>query len=519
MRTLARGCKCDCERENNKAGFAIAFPLSEPDYFAGSGEIRHMRRIMRAALTAAAATTVITACSSTPKINVGATWGSEISQYGIVALYPPRENVYVGDVYLFVHNPCSGSQSNLMQATLLGSLPVGDMQSAFESFYGTRPELPAEAASASGTPPAGTNHSASPQPTSSDIFWKGAPGGRPFVRLRLAAFPEMKLGSVTKTEIGGGGPLGGIAQLVGAAGYDKSTQVDVSVTGVEEADIPAPVFYRAVKKFLAGDKAGDVLDTEAIDKLYKQMNALMRDETRCEKPVPFEPDIIFVKRVFYARAIDFSFSDTQALAALVKASTQTPATGSGTGTPAAVPAAGATTAETAANALSSELASLAGSGTPGVGASLAVGSSGGLVLKQSFARPMAFGIDTSISFHLSDALLLMTPVADNAGHVRLAAAGGAVAPRYMQLAANAETPSSLSVDQGSPEDLCKGLQGNRHQQCVKACGSDPQSLTCQRLHTAAVYASYAHACEAAGTCGGETMRAAVPDKSLSELKD
>jgi hypothetical protein len=76
-------------------------------------------------------------------VNVRAEWGKSIAKVGLRPVYPMRENLFLGDILLFVHNPCDGGDlTRAPQTMLLGSLPEDQIQQAFERFYGDRPQLP-----------------------------------------------------------------------------------------------------------------------------------------------------------------------------------------------------------------------------------------------------------------------------------------------------------------------------------------------------------------------------------------
>ncbi len=40
------------------------------------------------------------------ELNVQATWGKNLSELGITPIYPPNEDVFVGDIQLLIQNPC-----------------------------------------------------------------------------------------------------------------------------------------------------------------------------------------------------------------------------------------------------------------------------------------------------------------------------------------------------------------------------------------------------------------------------
>ncbi len=117
--------------------------------------------------------------------------------------------------------------------------------------------------------------------------------------------------------------------------------------------------------------------------------------------------VVFITRVFYARTFDYQFSQSDATAASLRvALAAATATAAQTATPAgtAAPTASANAARAAADAAANSVKSLTSSSTPGGAASLEIGSQGGLALKQSFDRPLAFGVGQPIVFDADETL-------------------------------------------------------------------------------------------------------------------
>src|SRR5438105_3114205 len=82
-------------------------------------------------------------CGCSTDINVRAEWGKGIANFGLRPEYPLKENLHLGDILLFVHNPCDGEEvTKVPQTMLLGSLPENEIELAFARYYGNRPQLP-----------------------------------------------------------------------------------------------------------------------------------------------------------------------------------------------------------------------------------------------------------------------------------------------------------------------------------------------------------------------------------------
>jgi hypothetical protein len=424
-------------------------------------------------------TSAMVACAS-PDINVRSEWGTGLSEYGLLPVYPLRENVYIGDIYLVVNNPCENSITKLMQMVLVGSIPEDTIAAAFDTFYGDRPQLPATSAKASPpttqsskgtstpapgkvtingitatgpgtatmtvapggnspnsspstTPPGGSGAATggssvsnaagaiTPQPVASadDPIFEPKGKSRTFTRLRLASFPDFSLGSSYTIEGGGGGLIGGFNAAMGF-GHRTTSHLSVSVSGVEESVIPAPVLMKAIRAFLTSPSLPNVIDLYTIVYLQNSLESQMEQEPGCRNPIPKKSYLTFVNRVFYARTVTFDFGQNEVTAALLKATAasagqavalagnNTSGTSSSTsGSSAASSGTGSSTTTTAVDpneaavaAMQKEVAALVGSGAPGGSLSLGISTSGSVAMKQTFDRPMAFGVDHSITFPL-----------------------------------------------------------------------------------------------------------------------
>ena len=404
-------------------------------------------------------------------INIRAQWGANLSEYGLTPLYPPREDVFVGDAFLYVQSPCKDAAvSKAPQSIFLGSIPESVLANAFYQYYGSRPELPSSSAKPATSPPSkpsatpavqskatistpgsvtltmgssqpaaassstnATSPSVPPQPlaSSSDpIFPFAPPKGTPrsLTRMRLAAFPDFSLSDFEGGGLGATIPLHGAGTVSGAAGAQNSSQVDVSVSQVEESTLPAPVLYRAILAYLRSGQATGIINPNAIAFFINSEEDQMAQDQGCYAASQRDPKpalIVFINRVFYARGFSYDFSHSNAFAATLKAAIGA-GTGAGSGTTTSSSSPGSTSsstsassgsaAQTAADTVAKSIQSLAGS-SPGVSSSIEVGSQGGLVLKQTFDRPLAFGVGEALTFTAQDILGIVEATGNRAASV------------------------------------------------------------------------------------------------------
>ena len=228
-----------------------------------------------------------------PEINVREKWGKSIANYGLRGVYPMRENLYPGDIYLYVPNGCGENYvTSISEMMLLGALPPAEIKHAFEQFYGSRPSFPRNPlAAAKGSSSSSTTTATLPQgkfsltaqgpftanveagaatttvkektstETSSDKVSASPqdspeadsknpifnPGRERFTRLPMAALPNISLYNSI------GGTAGGAWNWIsGAIGGEDARKVRISATQVEMAELPANAFQQLVMNFMRG---------------------------------------------------------------------------------------------------------------------------------------------------------------------------------------------------------------------------------------------------------------------------
>ena len=368
-------------------------------------------------------------CSS--DVNVREQWGTSLSKWGVRPLYPMRENVFLGDVYLYVENPCRNTEvSPVPQTMLVGAFPKQSIQRAAEEFYGGRPALPRNprpatstssdkkeskadnkvafqmSGSATVTATSGTTGTSTAASSSSGAQDKAQDSpeadpknpifgseNQPFTRLRMAAFPDVKLYDYVGGS--GGGAYGAIAAAVAG---EKSERVTISAQQVEVVELPGTTFLKLVDEYKHTAAWNEI--KRNFDRLVYNLYMQLAGASGCQlKPGKPKALIMFVNSVYYTRNLSFEFGENSAFAAKAAATLPTtvvPALPAGQFNPPSLPQASSTgnPAQASSQALLASLTTM--SGGPGGGFTLAVGSSGNLALNQTFARPMAFATQNSI---------------------------------------------------------------------------------------------------------------------------
>ena len=387
---------------------------------------------------------LLSACSpSGSDLNVQATWGKNLAELGVTPIYPPAEDMQVGDIELWVQNPCdTGVVPNRPQAKRMGAIPTENVQAALESYYSQRQNLPSTSkptelkpakpapgapapaaakaeitttgsatvsltpagqAASSGTQTAGSSPAVQPQPSADaqhPIFPKKT--ANPIMRLRIAAFPDFSFSDFSSGGVGVNVPVHAVNVSAGATGQ-KQRFGTVSVGQVEEELLPGLPMYHLVDDFLKSPHAKYIFDREAFSINQRNLEQEIISATGCAQYSSKEAYVFFIAQVYYARTFNYNFSQSEATAAnlrvaLAAAAAATPATQAAN---AAATPAGATPAQIAADSAAGTLKAIGSSSSPGGAASLEVGSQGGLALKQSYDRPMAFGVSQPLVWPLS----------------------------------------------------------------------------------------------------------------------
>lgn len=343
-------------------------------------------------------------CGSFGDGYVAKNWQNNMRELGVYPIFPPREDFFVGDVYLSA--PGFGCQTGFLQiGQHIGYVNLSNEIVAHQKL---RPDLPITGTGQSAylNWAFGTTQTGAPPPVTQPSSSSGALTLPTSVnRLRLVAFPDFasasykggNLSALIPTEI----PI--LAGL-GITGENIETVV-FRVPLAESIGLPAPVAFNEVAK------------TDAIKSIFK-------DETSLQRYLPSEPCdpalsrqrtaaraenskavVTVVSEVYYARALDISISLKSKFGADIKAALSDANASAvlqklidanrsalAASPPAAVVPAGpnGSIADIAAEARAQAARNSAVS-TPGVSVGIVRADSGGITMRRTFERPIAIG--------------------------------------------------------------------------------------------------------------------------------
>jgi len=228
------------------------------------------------------------ACSAKlPKGYVMREWGLTLRELGIVPIFPPREDVQVGDIYAYPWNPededslIAGSRRVAMSPrwATLGLLDSLKLE------YERRPSWPR-------TPDADSamldtiRNTVWPQATDTGNIFRGNPNP---VRLRLVAFPDFSATTFAQGDLSALIPMEAFNLALGV-GRSELKSVTVKVPSAESYGIPLMVALRALLKW---DSVGSWMHSpygEGLDLLAGDSLVWVR----------------VITEVYYARALDIT---------------------------------------------------------------------------------------------------------------------------------------------------------------------------------------------------------------------
>lgn len=321
--------------------------------------------------------------------SVARAWNDTISRLGIEPIFPPEEDVHVGDVYAVVTR---GDVAFLGRAIKLTHV---DMSEALNAAYAKLPMFPDTAAR--------PDHDEDPwpqRPSDAELF---APAPRR--TLSLVAFPGF---SVRRARGADAGLSSGGGLLRGMFGVGRSSDE------IEEIRIPTAETYGVGALLAAGHLAAfcegplaaactetgarNVLSMQVGDEVWKrEVDKVTGQETgRYAMGV----ELALVNRVYLTRSMvhlrgtETAQGTRASIAAQLKdaldqqpSPTPAPSAGSQAGEPAVVPLAAVDAQRKRLKALMEELSTT----TPGGVVSIAAADSRQVALKQTFVRPVAIG--------------------------------------------------------------------------------------------------------------------------------
>lgn len=325
-------------------------------------------------------------------------WSCKLREMQIHPVFPPREDLAVGDIYWLPHAKgeatavkglqgdaaayCREGQGDYMDmGTHLEY--VGGVGAKLNAHYRSRPSLPASGTSSisvSGSTSTAFVFTASPRSTaptdSTDLFTVGVSN-----RTRQVAFPDYLSVDVDQASFGSVGTVSGLPFGLGASRSAENT-VRISIPVAESYGLPLLPLISAVRSSLSGSATTSLCSgsvTQVLDQDFRDQDL---------------GAVHVVQEVFFARAIDVEMTERQAVgfSGGVNAATTAVSVPQG-GSATAAGVSGSSTQAMADAAMKAALEQLdLRAGLPGVTVSRGSARTGSIVLRRVFDRPVAIGM-------------------------------------------------------------------------------------------------------------------------------
>lgn len=355
----------------------------------------------------------LSACKSLPEINaenLSSQWGDRFRAYEIWPVFPPREDLQVGDLYIScraAETPAppkwnswlQGGRAQPKRPPISGRIArIDAVREALKASYATSIVMPAAAQ---------TTDKTGNLPSSTGFM----DGTGDQTRLRNVSLPEFFSATLTKAEGSALVPAGVVLAGIGLASEDVAS-VSVSVPSAGSYGLGAWEAFDSARKTQLWKNG--VFWSMANGYLQAYQQSCQTGETA---------SFLLVTEVFAAYSIEVNFNFSDGTAAKIQAAMQTPAdstrqqslttllsvltgkdekpqdggTGSGAGQAAVIDSQAKDTLATSdalKDALNALLASAAGSQRqqfPGISAQLVTGSSSGVKVNRTFANPVVVG--------------------------------------------------------------------------------------------------------------------------------
>lgn len=239
-------------------------------------------------------------CASTPRGYVAKEWSLTMRELGIVPVFPPREDVQVGDVYVAPVSPDQEVEAFKKKRYLpLGLwLATLDLSNEVSNFYSSRPSFPLTPTNTPHFMQELTNNPFGGLPQAADSSRNIFVGGDT-TRLRMAAFPSFMSATFNKGDLAGVVPVESV-NLAFGAGFSSARSVTVSVPVAESYGVPVDKVWRKIMNANGG--LMDFVPNVPRNQLHNLVNAsqVVRDGTNYYAPVRV------ITEVYYTRALDIA---------------------------------------------------------------------------------------------------------------------------------------------------------------------------------------------------------------------
>lgn len=374
---------------------------------------------------------------------VAKNWSMTVREFGIVPVFPPREDIQVGDVYGMPLPPDAEVQLRVSRSANGQFLPIPillasiDLRNELKDFYARRISFPPTPTSQPATQPAPF---AQPAVEAGHDVFAGGDGTRP----RLGGFPEFFSAQISQGGISGLVPTEAVSIAFGALA-SANKRVRVSVPMVESYGLPAGYVLRKIAQEGATiqfggsptpDDTGHAISSDQLEKLLQPAGGLDTETQalvdRINKEKNAKGYLVVITEIYATRAIDVSIEaetsgagglNLQPTTALLKKLPGFSATQPATQTPTSQPATAAqfevSTPEQIAAATTNQLNEQLAASAPGVTVKFISVTALGVSMRRTYERPIVIGYRGIVYKLDKDSKVVLTGIAEGVAPVNV----------------------------------------------------------------------------------------------------
>ena len=241
-------------------------------------------------------------CSATLNQPAGVTYAKSVEQLGIIPVYPPREDLQVGDLYAIENH----SHEDRLRART-GYLDTVDLTADIRDYLSTRYKF--KQTNTGVTPIAATSQSV-PQLEQIDAFKGRIPGKSDLETLPITGFPEIEVDS--GITVGVSGQPKGLAAVFGFEAA-KTLKMSLRFGEVTSYAVPAVRAAQRLDGYCASPVTQYNCTTSSLNYIVNLKYGLDRKDPDGVK----SSHILMVDKVYLARQITYTFNDATLAAAVV----------------------------------------------------------------------------------------------------------------------------------------------------------------------------------------------------------
>lgn len=352
-------------------------------------------------LAVAALPFIVAGCASPTKPGeVARNWSCKLREMQISPVFPPREDVHVGDVYWLSEIGKTDADGYCRQRDEFMPIPPHmaylDLTNDLHTYYGTRPMFP-RSTTVQGTvtiSPTGVTVSPGTQTTdtaevASGVFKTGAP-----TRSRIVGFPDFMSVHVSNFALGAIVPIDAVLAPIGVA-RQNVRNASISIPVAESYSVPAMLIARKLGPEQHNDSAAEKAARAQAKNTLCESVRFMAPATVMNAGRPGQLHV--VNEVYYTRAIDVNITAETAFSLAANRDREDAVAGS---TPMNVTTTGIVTESTTTGSVTQTITKVSEgmlkllqsrNNVPGVSVSYEQGDLLSVKMRRIFDRPVAIG--------------------------------------------------------------------------------------------------------------------------------